>query len=171
MINIKKVGVALFCFIVLAKCSEPQEVVNETRDLFGSKNLVNVNSNVISRLLSESKFNAETVKSIGKVTDAVNHYEDITILDENGQLKNLKYKSANKKPSDINANYNGLIGDLGHDDNAHANIVSDDKHDQIEVPVKLSEIDEVKYELSGHRSKFFDEIGCKYILIVYILVT
>ncbi|XP_048002000.1 brain-specific serine protease 4-like isoform X3 [Leguminivora glycinivorella] len=146
---IKLIKVIFLITIVNVK-SEDVDTVNE--NLYASKNFINPNgNNVISRLISESKFNSDIIKNIGKDTDSVNHYEDITILDENGQLKNLKFKSANKIkiPSD------DFKTDIKVSDN------------QVENPVTLSEIDETKYELSGHKSKFFDEIGlipqtCRY---------
>ncbi|CAH0716922.1 unnamed protein product, partial [Brenthis ino] len=76
------------------------------------------------------------VKSIGKDEDAVNSYEDITILDDDGQLKNLKFKSARLK---IPLELNNLI--------SHSDKVSDSESGQ------NSDKDYTQ------QSKFFDELG------------
>ncbi|KAH9634720.1 hypothetical protein HF086_015593 [Spodoptera exigua] len=103
---------------------------------------------VAERILKENKFNSDVVNSVGTNSDVVNNYEDITILDDNGKLKNLKFKSAApKQPL-------GLI-------NSDLTLT---KVNQIEVPVTEQYEDEVKFEAVGQKPKFFDELsslGCK----------
>ncbi|XP_052754182.1 serine proteinase stubble-like isoform X3 [Galleria mellonella] len=129
------------------------DVVNN--DLHQTKNLILDKGAVLTKLLSESKYNSDIVNSIGKETDVVNHYEDITVLDNDGQLKNLKYKSANKPQTPVKLQ--NLIGDV------HVTKLSDKVTDN---KVINNDRHELK-DLSGHKSKFFDQLGlipqtCRY---------
>ncbi|CAB3241863.1 unnamed protein product [Arctia plantaginis] len=121
------------------------DVYNE--NLFDSKNLLNDNVNyVLPKLLRESKFNSEIIKNPGPNDDTVNYYEDITILDDDGQLKNLKYKSADIAKSQLQKFVNSDI---------RLTKVSD-KVNQIEVPVTNS--DKVELKVQSQKPKFFDEL-------------
>lgn len=80
--------------------------------------------------------------------DNVNRFEDITILDDDGQIKNIKMKSVSngvKFPSDNNSDNN-----------------SDQVTNQLEQPVTNTGSMEQSKEGNGQKSKFFDEIGRKY---------
>lgn len=123
-------------------------------NMYDSKNLMYRDGNsVLSKLLTESLFNSDIIKSVGKDSDTVNHYEDITILGDDGQLKNLKYKSAFMPKKE---NVQNLVTKVN---NKVTQVTSDN---QIEVPVTIDDKDNSKITLSAHKSKFFDELGCKY---------
>lgn len=97
-ININNFSLTIFLIILLKnpiKCDDYDTDSDVINNLHDSKNLVFDNGVVLSKILSESKYNSDVIKNIGKDTDVVNHFEDITVLDDDGQLKNLKYKSAN----------------------------------------------------------------------------
>lgn len=121
-----------------------EENLNENVHNF--KNFINDKTSSLKRLIDEHNFNKEMVKSIGKDEDAVNSYEDITILDDDGQLKNLKFKSARLK---IPVELNNLIN--------HSDKVSDNESGQ------NSDKDYTQ------QSKFFDELGCKLLFLLYFL--
>lgn len=152
IINTTKVIFLLHLFGKII-CDIDLDVVN--KNLFDSKNFVNQKTDVVlTKLLSESKFNSDIIKSVGKNNDIVNNYEDITIMDDDGKIKNLKFKSA------LPQQQNMVISDV-------LTKVSD-KVTQIEVPVTESDDDDdVKFEAAGPKPKFFDELGCKYLLQVY----
>lgn len=121
------------------------------QNLFDSKNILNDNVNyVLPKLLRESKFNSEMINNPGRNDDIVNNYEDITILDDDGQLKNLKYKSAKIPTSQLQ--------NLMHSDVRLTKV--SDKVTQIEVPVTNSDKNELKVQ--NQKPKFFDELdACK----------
>ncbi|XP_068622182.1 serine proteinase stubble-like [Battus philenor] len=104
------------------------------------------------RLLDERKFNSDVLKSIGKESDVVNHYEDITILDSNGQLKNLKYKSANtpRVPVELQVFQSDKIV------KNHSNKVTES---DTQVESTLNGDHDVNFDSNRPKSKFFDEIG------------
>ncbi|XP_014364078.2 serine proteinase stubble isoform X4 [Papilio machaon] len=111
------------------------------------------------RLLNEKKFNSELIKNVGKETDVVNHYEDITILDSDGHLKNLKYKSASVPVK--------LQRVLQSDENIkkHSDKVTE-SDTQVESTLK-GDNQNINIDSSRYKSKFFDELGlipqtCRY---------
>lgn len=131
-------------------CDIDLDVVN--KDLFDSKNFVNKNTDaVLNKLLNEKKFNSEIIRSVGKDNDVVNNFEDITTMDDKGNLKNLKYKSVLPKSELENLVNSDVIPNK-------VSVVP-----QIEVPVTEIYEDEVKFEAGGLKPKFFDELGCKYL--------
>lgn len=137
-------------FISNVICDIDLDVVN--KNLFDSINFVNKKTDVVlTKLLSENKFNSDIIKSVGKNSDVVNNYEDITIMDDNGHLKNLKFKSALPK-----SQFDNLI-------NSDVRLTKvSDKVTQIDRPVTESyDEDEVKFEAGGQKPKFFDELGRK----------
>lgn len=145
-----KVLILLHILNVLS--DEIEDAVNT--NMYDSKNLMYRDGNsVLSKLLTESRFNSDIIKSVGKDSDTVNHYEDITILGDDGQLKNLKYKSAFTPKKE---NVQNLVTKVN---NKVTQVTSDN---QIEVPVTIDDKDNSKITLSAHKSKFFDELGCKY---------
>lgn len=152
---------------VVSQDYSDEETVND--NLYDTKNFVNVNSNaVLRKLFSESRFNTKIIKTIGNPNDVVNHYEDITVLDENGQLKNLKLKAA-KVPESLKNSVKNYVKvptmEVASDsDSTKVNSNGDDSGNSD----KLSD-SETKVEVSGNKSKFFDEIGCKYIPTHYTL--
>lgn len=130
----------------LVKCDDESEVVND--NINEIKNFVNKNIKTgFKRLLNENKYNKDVLKTIGKEKDIVNSYEDITILDDDGQLKNLKYKSVKAK-----------IPEQLH------NLVSHSDVGESEKDIKGQAINNVSTHANTNtqKSKFFDEIGCKY---------
>lgn len=140
----------LLCYVI-CDTDLDLDIVNE--NLFDSKNLLNDKTNfVLPKLLRENKFNADIIKNPGKINEVVNHYEDITIMDDDGQLKTLKYKSANVPKSQLLnlVNYDNRLTKVS------------DKVTQIEVHVTDSDDDELKFD-AGQKPKFFDELGCKFI--------
>ena len=142
------VFIHLFCNVI---CDIDLDVVN--KNLFDSKNFVNKKTDaVLTKLLSENKFNSDIIKNVGKNSDVVNNYEDITIMDDNGNLKNLKFKSALPKSQfDNSINSDVLLTKVS------------DKVTQIDRPVTESyDEDEVRFEAGGQKPKFLDELGCKY---------
>ncbi|KAM3955972.1 serine proteinase stubble [Aphomia sociella] len=119
-----------------------------------TKNLILDKGAVLTKLLIESKYNSDVLKNIGEKSDFVNHYEDITILDDSGQLKKLKYKSAEQPKIPI------TLQNLGSD--LHVPL----SDEVTEVTVTNSDNNVLK-DLSRHKSKFFDELGlipqtCRY---------
>ncbi|XP_072937478.1 brain-specific serine protease 4 isoform X2 [Epargyreus clarus] len=135
--------VCLLQEIKITKCDyfDDNESINE--NLYDSKNIIHENGNSgLLRLIKESKFDKDIVKHIGLESDAVNNYEDITILDENGELKNLKYKSA-YIPVKLQQVKNGLTK------------VSDTNSG---VGQSVLEGDGYKVETNTQKSKFFDEL-------------
>ncbi|XP_022817271.1 brain-specific serine protease 4 isoform X3 [Spodoptera litura] len=142
MYFLTKVPVFLILLISDSICDIDLDVVN--KNLYDSKNFLHKNTNaVLSRILEENKFNSDVVNSVGTNSDVVNNYEDITILDDNGKLKNLKFKSAApKQPVDL----------------IHSDLTLT-KVNQIEVPVTEQYEDEVKFEAVGQKPKFFDELS------------
>ncbi|XP_026741968.1 brain-specific serine protease 4 isoform X2 [Trichoplusia ni] len=135
-------------------CDIDLDVVN--KDLFDSKNFVNKKTDVVlNKLLNEKKFSSEIIRSVGKDNDVVNNFEDITIMDDKGNLKNLKYKSVLPKSEFENLVNSDVIP-------TKVSVVP-----QIEVPVTEIYEDEVKFEAGGLKPKFFDELGlipqtCRY---------
>ncbi|KAJ8707091.1 hypothetical protein PYW08_011225 [Mythimna loreyi] len=125
------------------------DVVN--KNLFDSKNFLNKKTDVVlTKLLNENKFNSDIISSVGKNSDVVNNFEDITIMDDNGHLKNLKFKSALPK-----AQFDNLI-------NSEVSLTKvSDKVSQIDRPVTESYEDEVEFEAGGQKPKFLDELGRK----------
>ncbi|XP_053621539.1 brain-specific serine protease 4-like isoform X3 [Plodia interpunctella] len=134
------------------KCDDLDSESDVVNNLHDSKNLISDNGVVFSKFLSNSKYNSDVIKNIGSDNDAVNHYEDITILDNDGQLKNLKYKSV----SNINVpvKLKNAVGD---------NLVTK-LSDKV---ISEDSMDELKFHLNGQKSKFFEELGlipqtCRY---------
>lgn len=157
--------------VALTSCEDldvESDAVNS--NLYDSKNLVHRDGSteVLAKLLMESKFNSDMLKNFGKNSDTVNRYEDITILDKNGQLKNLKYKSANRPK--IAQNFKNMVQSqtekvsdkvTGVNDKV-TKVVDKETSSQVESPVAVNiDKDESKLDLAGHKSKFFDELGCK----------
>lgn len=152
---------------------------NFNLNLYDSKNIINKNGNIVlQKMLTESKFNSDIIKNFdkNKNTDAVNHYEDITVLDKNGQLKNLKFKAANipKIPESLkNKVQYQLVTKV-------SNKVTNPRDKLVTVPVKLATVSDkvisgspvekpvtankvvVRVGTNGLRSKFFEELGRKY---------
>lgn len=103
-----------------------------------SKN-ISFNSAIL-RFINERRFDENLVKNVEKNTGVVNNYEEITVL-EDGELRNLKFKTA--RPM---------------------------------VPVKLivrnesdvteSEMTKKHEKLDKTKSKFFEELGRKYLLLL-----
>lgn len=134
---------------------ELEETVNT--NMYDSKNLIYRDGNsVLSKLLTESRFNSDIIKNVGKDSDTVNHYEDITILGEDGQLKNLKFKSAFTPKQQNVVNLVSKVSEV-----TKVNKVTSDS--QLELPVTTVGNDDSNINLSAHKSKFFDELGCKYL--------
>ncbi|PZC80493.1 hypothetical protein B5X24_HaOG200410 [Helicoverpa armigera] len=135
-------------------CDIDLDIVNE--NLHVSKNVINKNNNVvIKKLLNENKFNSEIIKSVGKNSDVVNNYEDLTVMDDNGKLKNLKFKSAIP------------VSDFENFINSDTSVTKFERVTQIEVPVTEKYDDEVSFEAGALKPKFFDELGlipqtCRY---------
>uniref|UniRef100_A0A2A4JXT5 Peptidase S1 domain-containing protein n=1 Tax=Heliothis virescens TaxID=7102 RepID=A0A2A4JXT5_HELVI len=135
-------------------CDIDLDIVNE--NLYDSKNVINENSNVvIKKLLNENKFSSDIIKSVGKNSDVVNNYEDLTIMDNNGKLKNLKFKSAIPQ-----SDFENFIS-------SDTSVPKFERVTQIEVPVTEKYDDEVTFEAGGLKPKFFDELGlipqtCRY---------
>nr|XP_049700492.1 serine protease filzig isoform X1 [Helicoverpa armigera] len=135
-------------------CDIDLDIVNE--NLSDSKNVINKNNNVvIKKLLNENKFNSEIIKSVGKNSDVVNKYEDLTVMDDNGKLKNLKFKSAVP------------VSDFENFINSDTSVTKFERVTQIEVPVTEKYDDEVSFEAGALKPKFFDELGlipqtCRY---------
>lgn len=174
MYTLSFITVLLFLsMFVSSKCKDESDSLNS--NLFDSKNIINNNgNNVLQKLLIESKFSSDILKNFdkNKNTDAVNNYEDITVLDKNGQLKNLKFKTA-KIPVTNKIHYQ-LVTKVGSK--------STNVRDKLTSPVKVaigdkvidkviidSQVekpatnrDKVKSGSNGLKSKFFDELGCKY---------
>lgn len=111
-----------------------------------SKDLVNEDSKTLSELLIKSKHKENIITDLEKIGNEVNRYEDITVLDDDGHIKTLKYKSVNHKtPVDIQ------------------NLVDSD------LVMKLSKVNDKKNDekdVTAMKSKFFDDIGRKYLPIV-----
>lgn len=144
--------------IVPVLCENSEDVVNE--NLFYSKNMIHDEGNPgLIRLLSENKFNLEILKNVGKESDVVNHYEDITILDSDGELKNLKYKSAK-----IPVKQRVIHSD---EKNKKQNDKVMESDTQVESTLKGDNND--NFDSSRHKSKFFDELGCKYMFMYHFL--
>lgn len=152
----------LFILILLlkkiahCKCDNSEESAEVANDnLFDSKNMIGHRGNAgLIRLLNEKKFDTDVIRGIGKEEDVVNHYEDITILDSSGQLKHLKYKSANVPKIPVK------LREVVQSDNKvikHSDIVTE-SNTQVESTLN-SENEEINS--SRHKSKFFDELGCK----------
>lgn len=172
-----------FFFSALARCQD-DDYDSLNLNMYDSKNILNKNGNVVlSKMLIESKFNSDIIKNFDKNinTDAVNHYDDITVLDKNGHLKNLKFKTANipKVPESLkNKVQYQLVTKV-------SNKVTNSRDKLITVPVKLTSIgdkvsdkvtsdsqlekpvtankDVVQVGATGLKSKFFEELGCKYV--------
>ncbi|KAG7312656.1 hypothetical protein JYU34_000979 [Plutella xylostella] len=138
---------------VLCDDEAEEETVND--NLFKTKNLVDSkgSNTILTKLLSESRFNKDTVRSLGKDNDVVNHYEDITILGDDGELKKLKFKSvvAPTVPEKLQSNLN-IVTHSELDSDKLTNTVSADK-------IKKGEEEKNKSEGGVYRSKFFDEMG------------
>nr|XP_026483795.1 serine proteinase stubble-like isoform X1 [Vanessa tameamea] len=141
--NVTLVIVTILLKDNFVKPDENTDVINE--NLKENKNLANKNLNsALIRLLNDQKFDKNIIKTFGNDNDAVNSYEDITILDENGELKNLKYKSAKAK---VPVELHNLINKSESDKDVNLG------HNR-DVP-------------NTKKSKFFDEIGlipqtCRY---------
>ncbi|XP_013136655.1 PREDICTED: brain-specific serine protease 4-like isoform X1 [Papilio polytes] len=134
--------------IVPVLCESSEDVVNE--NLFYSKNMIHDEGNPgLIRLLNENKFNSEILKNVGKESDVVNHYEDITILDSDGELRNLKYKSAK-----IPVKQRVIHSD---EKNKKQNYKVMESDTQVESTLKGDNND--NFDSSRHKSKFFDELG------------
>lgn len=168
-------------FFFLSAFAKSQDDDNDSLNfnLFDSKNIINKNGNIVLRkMLSESKFNTDIIKNFdkNKMTDAVNHYEDITVLDKNGQLKNLKFKAADvpkipeslktkvqyqlvTKVSNKVTNSRDKPVELTTIDSVRDKVTSDS---QVEKPVTANK-DVVQVGPNGLKSKFFEELGCKYV--------
>ncbi|XP_059062589.1 brain-specific serine protease 4 isoform X1 [Achroia grisella] len=139
----------------LIRCEDidsDNDIVNT--NVHETKNLLLDKGAVLTRLLSENKYKTDILKNIGKKADIVNHFEEITVLDDNGQLKNLKYKSASKPQ--IPVTLQNLVSDV------HVTKLSD----KVTGDTDTNDKHELK-DLSGHKSKFFDELGlipqtCRY---------
>lgn len=148
---------------VLCDDDAEEETVND--NLFKTKNLVDSkgSNTILTKLLSESRFNKDTVRSLGKDNDVVNHYEDITILGDDGELKKLKFKSvvAPTIPEKLQSNLN-IVTHSELDSDKLTNTVSADK-------TKKGEEEKNKSEGGVYRSKFFDEMGSKYSIYIIIL--
>lgn len=178
MYTLSSVKVFFFLYVFVKASCQDDESDSLNSNLFDSKNIISKNGNIVlQKLLIESKFNTDIIKNFdkNKNTDAVNHYEDITILDKNGQLKNLKYKTAHVPDSLRNKVQYQLVTKVS---NKPTNVL-----DKVRTPVKVATvvdkvIDKVtsdsqvekpvtanKYKTQGTnglKSKFFDELGCKY---------
>lgn len=148
---------------VLCDDDAEEETVND--NLFKTKNLVDSkgSNTILTKLLSESRFNKDTVRSLGKDNDVVNHYEDITILGDDGELKKLKFKSvvAPTIPEKLQSNLN-IVTHSELDSDKLTNTVSADE-------TKKGEEEKNKSEGGVYRSKFFDEMGSKYSIYIIIL--
>lgn len=137
----------------LTKCDLDIDTDVVNKNIHDSNNLIRGSgNNVVKRLISESEFNAEIIRNIGRNSDAVNNYEDITVLDDDGELKTLKYKSVPAKvPIGLqNVPY---------------------KSDEVLTGDKLNSLTPVEDESNSNvalKSKFFDELGCKYIFYIHI---
>lgn len=88
--------ISVIIIIMINNIKSEIEIENETDvindDLYINKNFVHNNNYALHRILNE-----KSVKDIlNDENETVNNYEDITILDESGHLRNLKFKSANK---------------------------------------------------------------------------
>ncbi|CAH2229303.1 jg17052 [Pararge aegeria aegeria] len=120
-------------------CIEDEtETVNE--DLFDLKNLIRDNVNFgYSRLLSDNKFDKQVIKNFGGDSDAVNSYEEITILDDKGELKNFKFKAAKPKIPVKNQNL----------------VKNNDK--VTDYSEKIGDQNDIS--ANKQKPKFFDEIG------------
>jgi hypothetical protein len=98
------------------------------------------NNELVTKLKTDKKLFTDLTEKKKNVI-----YEDITIMDDDGQLKNLKIKSANKKSQSIS---------------------DSNKVNHVEYPVTENS---VKYHVNsegGTKLKFFDELqqlGCKYL--------
>lgn len=142
-------------------------------NMYDSKNIINKNGNiVIQKMLIESKFNSDIIKNFNKNknTDAVNHYEDITVLDKNGQLQNLKFKAVNvpKIPESLkNKVQYQLVTKVtnSRDKLVTVPVKVNDKvtsDNQVEKP-GTADKDIVQIQAHGLKSKFFEELGRKYL--------
>lgn len=175
-------SVKVFFFLSAFAKSNCQDDDNDSLNLnlFDSKNIINNNGNfVLQKMLTESKFNSDIIKNFdkNKNTDAVNHYEDITVLDRNGHLKNLKFKAASvpKIPESLkNKVQYQLVTKV-------TNKVTNPRDKLVIVPVKLANVSDkvtsdsqvekpvtvnkvvVQMGVNGLKSKFFEELGCKYL--------
>ncbi|CAH2084116.1 unnamed protein product [Euphydryas editha] len=142
-VKILNILMVVILFNQSIKCEDESEVVND--NINEIKNFVNKNiKSGFTRLLNENKYNKEVLKNIGKEKDIVNSYEDITILDDDGQLKNLKYKSVKPK---IPVQLHNLV--------SHSDVVSESEKDN-----EGQKINNVATNMK--KSKFFDELGCTY---------
>ncbi|CAK1548813.1 unnamed protein product [Leptosia nina] len=130
-----RLNLPILIIALLSVVKTKSEFVNE--NLYDSKNILSDSTIGLQRLINEKKFDENLVKSVGQNANVVNNYEEITVLD-NGELKNLKYKSAKPK----------LPGNF-------------------KVTNRDSVRSSVKGKLDKTKSKFFDEIGCKYCSLLF----
>lgn len=175
-------SVKVFFFLSAFAKSNCQDDYNDSFNfnLYDSKNIINNNGNIVlHKMLTESKFNSDIIKNFdkNKNTDTVNHYEDITVLDKNGQLKNLKFRAANapKIPESLkNKLEYQLVTKV-------SNKVTNPRDKLVSVPVKLETVSDkvisgsqmekpvtankvvVQVGVNGLKSKFFEELRCKYL--------
>lgn len=127
--------------VIVLQSALSEDIIND--NMYKSKDFLHDRNSALARLISEQKFSNEVVRNAGKDVDVVNSYEDITILDDDGQLKSLKFKSARLKLPELSNLIS--VSDL---DNLSDND-SDSGHSDKDVSVQ--------------QSKFFDELGCKYL--------
>lgn len=184
MYTLSSVKVFFFlCTIAKVNCDNDY---NDSLNLnmYDSKNIIYKNGNsMLQKMLIDSKFNSDIIKNFdkNKNTDAVNHYEDITVLDKTGQLKNLKFKAANvpKIPESLkNKVQYQLVTKV-------SNKVTNSRDTLVTTPVKLAAVgdkvtdkltsdsqvekpvtaikDVVQIGVNGLKSKFFEELGCEYL--------
>ncbi|KAJ0170215.1 hypothetical protein K1T71_014143 [Dendrolimus kikuchii] len=105
-----------------------------------SKDLITVDNKALSELLIKTKHNDKIITDLNQNNAIVNHYEDITILDDDGQIKKLKYKSVNPKiPVELQ------------------NVVDSDLVMKLSNKVNVKKGDE--QDVTAMKSKFFDDVG------------
>nr|XP_037873065.1 prostasin isoform X2 [Bombyx mori] len=115
----------------LVLCDNRSGNLLETKNVSREKNLLSI----------EEEYNSDVLKDIGKDTDAVNRYEDITVL-RNGQLVNLKHKTAVKMP----------FGSQDLIDNGNSAVTNDRLNSNLPVKSKFfDEIDELIPQTCKHR--------------------
>lgn len=89
-------------------------------------------------------------KTLDDLKDSiVNKFEDITVLDDDGQLKSVKVKSAAQK--------------LKVQNDSDSDSSSDKVSNQLETPVQAT--DDEQSKTLGDPLKLMEELGCKYRLL------